>query len=209
MAVDNAANPAQTCLLKHMQPVFIIEHLEPELWPWCLIEYQSISKAVGKKNVWFTNVQKKDAKKLAPYGNVYTQSIRHLPLDLTKACVLEPFAPTTLAPDEAKQFSYFIVGGILGDEKLNGRTKKELTQFLKGAHQRNIGKEQFSTDNAVYVTNEIIKGTPLNKQHFQDTLELHFNAIESVILPYRYPVVKGKPRISPALIRYLKNKETF
>lgn len=188
-------------------PIFIIEHLEPEMWPWCLIEYESLSKAVGKKNVWFTNVKKKDAYKLKKYGSVFTQSIKKLPIALSRACVLDPRAPHTLEPKE--RFEYYIFGGILGDEKLNGRTEKELTHFLKQAHKRNIGREQFSTDNAVYVTHEIMKGTPLTKQRFQDTLEIHFNAIESVILPYRYPLVRDKPRINPKLITYLKNKKTF
>ncbi|MEK6858584.1 MAG: SAM-dependent methyltransferase [Nanoarchaeota archaeon] len=191
-----------------MKPIYIVEHLEPELWPWCLIEYESLSKAVGK-DVWFTHVQKKDVRKLSIYGKVFTQSVQKLDLDLRKTCVLEPFAPRTLETKEAKEFDYYIFGGILGDEKLNGRTEKELTRFLKKADKRNIGKEQFSTDNAVYVTNQIVQGIPLKKQTFQDALEIQFNRIESVILPYRYPLVDGKPRISKKLIAYLKKKETF
>lgn len=192
-----------------MKPIFIIEHLEPELWPWCLIEYTSISKTVGKQHVWFTNVKKKDVPKLKRLGKVFTQSVQKLDLDLNRACVLEPFAPQTLSPKEASSFDYYIFGGILGDEKFNRRTEQELTRFLTKARKRNIGKEQFSTDNAVFVTNQICKGYSLKDQKFQDTLELHFNRIESVILPYRYPLIKGKPRISPALIKYLKEKETF
>lgn len=192
-----------------MRPIVIIEHLEPKLWPWCLIEYESLSKAVGKSNVWFTNISKKDSRKLARFGKVFHQSVRKLNLDLSKACVLDPYASQTLNPKEAQTFQYFIFGGILGDEKLNGRTKRELTHFIAKAHKRNIGREQFSTDNAVYVTNEIVKGTPLVKMKFHDTLELQLNDIESVILPYRYPIVKGKPRISSKLITYLKNKKEF
>lgn len=192
-----------------MKPIFIVEHLEPKLWPWCLIEYESLSSIVGKSNVWFTNIQKKDIQKLSVYGKVFTESVQQLEINLKRACVLEPLATHELKPSETSQFDYYIFGGILGDEKLNGRTQKELTQFLKKAHQRTIGKKQFSTDNAVYVTNEIVKGVSLKKQHFQDSLEVHFNKIESVILPYRYPLVKGKPRISSKLIVYLKNKETF
>lgn len=195
-------------LTKH--PLFIIEHLEPQLWPWCLIEYESIAKIVGRKNLWFTNIAKKDVKKLAKWGSVFTESIKEKKIDLTRSCVLDPYAPQTLTPSEAKSFEYYIFGGILGDEKLNGRTEKELTKFLTQAHKRNIGTRQFSTDNAVYVTHQIVHGRSLNKQQFQDTLEIPMNAIESVILPYRYPLVNGKPRISSKLITYLKNKkETF
>lgn len=192
-----------------MKPIYIIEHLEPKLWPWCLIEYKSLSKIVGKKYTWFTNIAKKDVKKLKNYGEVFTQSAKKMDLDLTKACVLDPFAPETLEPSESKKFDYYIFGGILGDEKLNGRTQRELTQFVQRAHKRNIGREQFSTDNAVYVVKKICQGISLDKQQFQDTLEIKFNTIESVILPYKYPLIKSKPRISKELVTYLKNKKTF
>ncbi len=42
---------------------YIIEHLEPELFEWCLIEYEHISKLVNEDNLIFTNIKKqKDAK---------------------------------------------------------------------------------------------------------------------------------------------------
>lgn len=192
-----------------MKPIFIIEHLEPQLWPWCLIEYESISKIVGTRNVWFTNIAPKDVKKLTKFGSVFRESIQKLDIDLSRACVLDPFARKTLAPTEAPNFHYYLFGGILGDEKLNGRTTQELTRFLKKAHQRNIGPVQLSTDNAVYVTHEIIQGKHLENIPFHDTLEIELNEVESVILPYRYPLVRGKPRISPKLVTYLKHKKEF
>jgi ribosome biogenesis SPOUT family RNA methylase Rps3 len=192
-----------------MKPIYIVEHLEPQLWPWCLIEYESLSKAVGKENVWFTNVQKRDVKKLTKFGKVFTESIRDLIIDLSKVCVLEPSAPKTLSPQDAKQFQFYVFGGILGDAKLNGRTKRELTRHLNKAHQRNIGKEQFSTDNAVYVTHQIAQGKKLTDIPFQNTIEININKVESVLLPYKYPLIKGKPRINPKLVTYLKNKKEF
>lgn len=192
-----------------MKPIFIIEHLEPKLWPWCIIEYESISKIIGSSCLWFTNIQKKDEKKLERYGKVFTSPITKLKIDMKKACILDPLANKTLIPNEAKQFDYYIFGGILGEEKLNGRTKKELTNFLKSAQERNIGKEQFSTDNAVFVTKKIIEGVMLEKIPRINEIEIKINNIESIILPYSYPIVKNKPRISPKLIKYLKNKKGF
>ena len=221
-----------------MKPIFIIEHLEPKLWPWCIIEYKSISKLVGKDNLWFTNINKRDKQKLSNYGKVYTESIKNIDINLDKTCILDPDAPKTLEPKDAKSFHYFIFGGILGDDPPRKRTAPELTHFLPKAHKRNIGKEQFSTDNAVYVTSEIIKGKSLKEIEFQDTIEIPINNVESVILPYRYPLIKkslsprgtfgcsgmqrpkgrglnripdikSKPRISQELITYLKNKKGF
>ncbi len=192
-----------------MKPIFIIEHLESKLWPWCLIEYESISNIVGKR-AWFCNIKsEKDARKLSSYGRAISQSLKGLNINMKYACVLDPLAKKTLSMKEASRFQYFIFGGILGDQALNGRTKRELTRFLKKAQSRNLGPGQFSTDNAVYVVREIVKGKELKDIKFKDGIEIKINKIESVILPYRYPIINGKPKISAKLVKYLKNKKGF
>jgi ribosome biogenesis SPOUT family RNA methylase Rps3 len=190
-----------------MKPIIIIEHLEKELWPWCMIEYRSLAKIAGKTNTWFTNIPKKETKKLLPYGKVFNRSIKNLSIDLTKACILDPRASRTLKPTDS--FNYYIFGGILGEEKLNGRTERELTQHFSKAHKRNLGKGQFSTDNAVFITKTIINEIPLEKIPIQTQLELKINTIESILLPYHYPIINNKPRISSELIAYLKKKKGF
>ena len=40
--------------------IYIIEHLEPKLWEWCILEYEHISQTVGKDNLWFTNIRDKE-----------------------------------------------------------------------------------------------------------------------------------------------------
>ncbi len=193
-----------------MKPTFIIEHLEPKLWPWCMIEYRQISKIIGKSNLWFTNIKnKKDKSRLIRYGKVIENSVRDIGLKLDKACILDPSASKTIIPKEAKQFNYFIFGGILGDYPARKRTKKELTINLKDIEKRNIGKKQLSTDNAVYVVKEIIKGRNLKSIKMKNKIEIKINKIESIILPYRYPLINGKPNISDELIKYLKNKKEF
>ena len=65
---------------------FVIEHLEPELYDWCLIEYGHISRIVGRQNLIFTNIKnKKDADKLERYGNVFGKGIDEL--NLNNICV--------------------------------------------------------------------------------------------------------------------------
>lgn len=185
-----------------MKKIFIIEHLEPKLWPWCIIEYKHISKTVGKKNLWFTNIPHSQIKKLAKFGKVFTQSVKSMKLE--NACVLDPESETALTPKNSSPVEYFIFGGILGDNPPKKRTTPELTKFLPNAKVFNIGKPQMSTDNAVYVVKKIIDGTPLEKIPFQDEIEIQLNKIESTILPYRYALVNGKPFYSKELIKYLK-----
>ena len=69
---------------------FIIEHLEPRLFKWCIIEYTHISEIVGKDNLIFTNIRENDIKKLEKLGEVYTKSVKKMNFD--NSCVLDPFA---------------------------------------------------------------------------------------------------------------------
>lgn len=188
--------------------VYVIEHLESRVWRWCEIEYKSISEIVGRENLWFTNV-KNGSKILENYGKVFKESVSKLGLDLKKVCVLDPASNVALKTTDKNEFEYYVFGGILGDYPPRERTRVELTPFLKGAGVRNIGKEQFSTDNAVYIVSEILNGKSMNDFKFQDEIEVEIKDGESVMLPYRYPLINGKPRMSQELVTYLKRKKSF
>lgn len=185
--------------------MYIIEHLEPRMWKWCLIEYKHISKIVGKKNLWFTNV-KKGNQELEKYGKIITKSVKEL--HLKNACVLDPTAEKTLTPKEAKKYDHFIFGGILGDYPPKKRTKKHLTRFLD-IDARNIGKKQMSTDTAVYVVKLITDGFSLGHIKFKQNIEIPTGKHESVCMPYRYVLVNKKPLLSDELLQYLKRKRGF
>ena len=188
-------------------PIYIIEHLEPRIWKWCLIEYKNISKIVGKENLWFTNIKRKN-RNLESLGKVIRESVTKL--NLKNICVLDPEAGKLLEPAEAKSFDYFIFGGILGDYPPRKRTKSELTKFIKNAEARNIGEKQFSTDNAVLVVKEIAENhRNLNDLKLKNKLTIKINDIESVDLPFCYPIINGKPQISPELVKFLKRKRGF
>ena len=182
------------------QKIFIVEHLEPELWPWCLIEYKNISKIIGKNNLWFTNI-KKDFSKLKNYGKVFQEKASSL--NLKNPCILNSYSKETLTTKKSNQFQYFIFGGILGDNPPKKRTSELINSFKK-IKTFNIGKKQIPTDNAVYVVSRIIKGESLKKIKFQDGIEIKINKIESTILPYRYALIENKPLLSRELIKYLK-----
>lgn len=190
-----------------MQPnkIFIIEHLEPEVYEWCIIEYKHISKIVGKDNLWFTNIQKKDFDKLSTIGKVFSESVSKLKLN--SACVLDAESKVLITPKVADNFTYFIFGGILGDYPPRKRTKKELSSKLKGISTFNIGKEQMSTDNAIYTVKQIILGKEMSELKFQDKCSIKINDVLTTELPYRYNVVDGKPLISLELVKFIKNRD--
>ena len=189
-----------------MKQIYIIEHLEPDLDKWCLIEYKHISKIVGASNLWFTNIKPSYRRKLRNLGKVFNQSVARL--KLTNACILDPESRKLLEPKEAGKFQFFIFGGILGDYPPRKRTKSELTKKIKfKAEKRNIGKEQMSTDNAIYTVKQICKGKNLANLKFQDTAEIKINKILTIELPYRYNLVGKKPLISRELVKHIKKTE--
>ncbi len=187
---------------------YIVEHLEKELYPWSLIEYEHIAKIVGKNNLIITNIKKQDIKKLNKFCITKTESV--LNLNLGNACLLDPKAKKELTPEEAKNFNYFILGGILGDFPEQGRTKKYLTSKLKNVKVRNLTDKQMSTDTAVLVTKLVVDGKKLNEIEFIDSPRIILKRglfCEEINLPYRYVIKNDKPIISSSLIKYLREKK--
>ncbi|MEM3154474.1 MAG: SAM-dependent methyltransferase [Candidatus Woesearchaeota archaeon] len=184
-------------------PKFVIEHLEPNVFPWCKLEYKHISKWVGKRNLIFTNTK---SSSLKSFGKVMSKSVRQLRFD--KACVLDPEAKQTLTSDIAKKYDYFVFGGILGDNPPKKRTKAELTRFLPYPAY-NLGKEQMSTDTAVIVTKMICNGKKLRDLKFQQGIEISISDYEEVHLPYKYLVIKGRPLLAPGISDMLKRQRSF
>jgi len=181
---------------------YIIEHLEPKLWKWCILEYEHISETVGKDNLWFTNIKnKKEAKILAKFGKVFENKVSEL--NLTGICVLDPESDNLLETSDKDKFEYFVFGGILGDYPPRKRTKEELTINLSKSETRNIGKEQMSTDNAVYTVKQILDGRKFSELVFEDNVRIEVNEFESIDLPYRYNFVDGKLFMSKKLLKEL------
>ncbi|MBW3004019.1 hypothetical protein KY328_05210 [Candidatus Woesearchaeota archaeon] len=179
---------------------YVIEHLEPELFEWCVIEYKHISEIVGKDNLVICNVREKDVDKLKGLADVRVESVSDM--ELNNACVLDPEAPDTLKTQD--KFEYLVFGGILGDDPPKQRTKDEVTIQ---AERRNLGKEQLATDNAVYVSKLIVEGKRFEDIKFQKGIEIDTAEGESVMFPFSYVLVEGKPLISKELIEYLKRVE--
>ncbi|PIN75429.1 hypothetical protein COV18_03365 [Candidatus Woesearchaeota archaeon CG10_big_fil_rev_8_21_14_0_10_37_12] len=183
--------------------IFVIEHLEPELFDWCKLEYKHISSVVGKDNLLFTNI---DDDFLKNIGKVNRKSV--LDLNLQNACILDPEAEEEFTPEVAKQFDYVIFGGILGAYPPKKRTAEELSNHLQ-VPKFNLGKEQMSTDTAVIVTKLICDGKKLSELKFQDGIEIDIAEGESVQLPYKYLILNGRPMLPDGLVEMLKEQEEF
>ena len=190
---------------------FVIEHLEPELHEWCLIEYEHISEIVGKGNLIFTNIKhENDRNKLKKFGQIFDKSVSELKLE--DICVLSQYAKKTLTTDDKNKFQYFVLGGILGDNPAKRRTDdiiKELRHKKIKFEERNLGAKQMPTDAAAYVSKKILDGKKLNEFRFADELEIQISENESVSLNFRYAVDYNKVIISEKLVDHLRKRKEF
>ena len=189
---------------------FIIEHLEPKIYEWCMIEYGHISKIVGKQNLIFTNVKNKDAKRLRKFGEVFEKSVAAL--GFGKICVLNQYAKKTLETNDKDRFQYFVFGGILGDNPAKKRTNDLINNLKKnkaGFEERNLDEKQMPTDAAVFVAKKILEGKRLKDFKFVDELEIEINGNESVNLNFRYVIDNNKVIISDKLVDYVRKRKEF
>lgn len=195
-----------------MKNFFVIEHLEQKLHKWCMFEYENISKVVGKENLIFTNIKRKNDF-LTKIGKVEKKRIFELITDKESICILDPDAKEILKSTDSKKFKYFVFGGILGDNPPRKRTGPELSKFMPKVAKRHIGSVQMSTDNAVLTTKLILDGKKFEEISFIDSPEIQFDEFRFLELPYRYVNVGTKkkpvPQMSKKLFTYLKNKKGF
>lgn len=188
---------------------YLIEHLEEHLAKWVMLEYQHISKIVGKGNLSFANISKpSDKVRLTPFAKeIKAESVKDM--DLSRACVLDPMAMVTLSPSDKEKFDTLIFGGVLGNEPMAARTRKAITSRVV-VSSRNLGPIQMSTDTAVYVAKQIIeKGKKMEEIPFTDNVEIPIEDGLSLKLPYRYVKVHGKPLMPIGLVEYLKKRKTI
>ncbi|MFN4133129.1 MAG: hypothetical protein ACK4GQ_02025 [Candidatus Hadarchaeales archaeon] len=186
--------------------LFVIEHLEPRVSQWLTIEYSSAARIVGRENLMITNVRDEvERKKLAKFSMVTGESAASL-FNNPRTIVLDPQARRRFHPEDAKEVKAIVVGGILGDDPPRGRTRELLSGKLSKARKRNIGKSQFSIDGSIFLAKQIAAGHSLEELPCGHEVEIKVGPGLSVILPFSYPLVNGKPLISKPLVKYLRRK---
>ena len=189
-----------------MKPLFVIEHLEPEIGKWLYIEYMHASEIVEKKRLMFTNVKnQRDIKLLSKLGTVKRESFAGI-FTSEKTIILDPKASKKLRPEDFEGKEAVVIGGILGDDPPKGRTRKLVTVRLPNATVRNLGKEQFSIDGAAYVAKLVSEGKRIEEIPVKKGLTIKLNRFAEIYLPYAYPLKEEKPIISEALIEYLRSE---
>ncbi|OZJ04978.1 hypothetical protein BZG36_01749 [Bifiguratus adelaidae] len=210
-----------------MAPKYVVEHMEDGMHEWCQLEYKHMLSRIGADNLYFSGLTEttletmpEDLKK----AHCHSTDVLSLPgITLDQVCLLDPAAKEPLAPEDADRFTYFLFGGILGDDPPRDRTG-ELRKL--GFANRHLGPVQMTTDTAVNVTRTVLEDkVPLDQIPYIDHPEIKFSKKESVIMPFRYIAVDKqvihtptgerrtvqKPLMPPGMFELLKkdNEASF
>jgi ribosome biogenesis SPOUT family RNA methylase Rps3 len=182
-------------------PVLAIEHCEPKLSKWLLLEYTHAAKLWGTHLVFTRVKDKKTAHTLQKFGR--TEHHKAKDVFSNKRClILDPQAKKPLSPTDCTTHDVIIIGGLLGYEKPHGRTKTMITNETS-FDTRHLGKLQLSIDGAVFVTKAICLGMNLNDIEIASEIEIIHDTVHSTILPFGYPIIENIPVITPGLVKYL------
>ena len=115
-----------------MAKTFVVEHLDPELGPWSLLEYKAIAQECYAAGDVFCLSSVSEESNLPPE----LRSLEGLKIQQRKAediyardkarvCLLDPAAKSELSPTDQDRFDVFLFGGILGDDPPRGKCSEE------------------------------------------------------------------------------------
>lgn len=199
-------------IVKHV----IIENLEPCLSPWLLSEYRYVAK-LYPKNLVFTNVTNKTLlKELSKLGKALTQSFTELisnsGIDSKEVIVLDPSAKEELRPEDLRSAKAVVIGGIMGETPMKGRTKKYITDRLPGSIPKNLGEGQLTIAGAAYVLKKIMGGVKLEEIELRNGLKVikDLGSLELVIeIPYTFPYVRDEPVLPEDYVRVIAERTIY
>ena len=233
--VRSQAVPESEAVARPGGTVYVVEHLEDEMGCWCTCEYMHmLDKLQGDASrLLITNMNATDSKWISDatrergYGKGEVECdprpVAARGLNKAKVCLLDMRAEKPLAPEDANQFTHFLLGGILGDDPPQDRTKQLRDQ---GFELRHMNDRQMATNTAMIVADMILSdGKRLEDIDFVDDITLATGEPESGVdettyLPYRYlranggvgvrgDVGDGQPLLAPGLLDYLRSDEPF
>ena len=100
---------------------YVVEHLDPELGPWSLLEYQAIARESADDGVKFClSSVPNEPQVLSQLQGVKGLVVEHrsvediYPTKEERVCLLDPAAKAELSPNDGQKFDVFLFGGILG-----------------------------------------------------------------------------------------------
>ena len=137
---------------------FIVEHMDPELEKWQILEYSTIASECASASSQFilSGLPKhvSDLSQVEQSPSSVDDLVSGAGIPKERVCLLDPRGESDLAPEDGDKFDVFVFGGILGDDPPRDRTA-ELR--VKGFGGRRLGKGQLTTDTAARVTRIVVQ----------------------------------------------------
>ena len=106
-----------------LQKSYVVEHLDPELGPWSVLEYVTIAQECLHAGATFylssvpATLSVPDEIRSEKSIVVDNRSVEEIFLDKQhRVCLLDPVAADELSPNDASKFDIFLFGGILGKD---------------------------------------------------------------------------------------------
>jgi len=187
------------------QTTLVIEHCEPLLSEWLMLEYRHSAK-LWKDNIVFTRIDDETtASVLRSLGQVEEKKAKET-FHNQNCIILDPQAKKPLHPRDFTDLNAIIIGGILGYEQPKGRTK-ELISAQSGFQTRHLGSIQLSIDGAAFIAKAIMLGMTLAEIEIAREIEIVHDSVHSTILPFGYPIIENTPIITPGLVEYLTRED--
>ena len=196
----------------------VIEHLDEELFDWCIKEYLDIFEFLGKERdrLLVTNMSLDASKKLCsaePLIQTTSKTIKELvdsgEIPFERVCLLDSETDKRAAPTDRDEFDYILVGGILGNvEEFDFDKTKELRKH--GFKSRHLGEVQMPTNTATRVAIRVMdRGEPFDSLRFIDYPEFKLSKRERIVMPFRYEESAGQPLLPPGVLEIIKRETSF
>lgn len=101
--------------------VYVVEHLDPELGPWSLLEYAAIAEESRDAGASFCLSSVPEGLSLPrKLLDIPGLVVEHRNVEAIygerndRVCLLDPAATSELSPEDGERFDVFLFGGILG-----------------------------------------------------------------------------------------------
>jgi ribosome biogenesis SPOUT family RNA methylase Rps3 len=196
-----------------MKIKYVVEHLEEEMFEWCVLEYANMAKHVGALNLIITNITESELLKDYPTLKdciLTSKGIREMQsIDQNKIILLDQCAENVLSVKDCCDILYILCGGILGTDEFDG-PMVDRTEYLRnfGYKTRNLGSVQMTADTAMIVSYKILQeGKEFSDLKFCDKPSIQIRKKEFLELPFRYLENEGKPLVPEGLIDYCRNND--
>ncbi|KAK6431803.1 hypothetical protein LTR95_012036 [Oleoguttula sp. CCFEE 5521] len=189
MATGGSNNAGSASHCKH---TFVVEHLDPELESWQLLEYNTIAAECAAAGSRFIlsgmSTSHPDLPQVEQIPQHVEDFVKAAGVSQDRVCLLDPKGESDLSPEDGDLFDIFVFGGILGDDPPRDRTAELRVKGFKG---RRLGVEQLTTDTAARVTRIVVQDKiPLGQVPYVDRPNIEIAEGESVEMPFKY--VKGR-----------------